>query len=161
MLTPFLPLAGLVVQLSLGTLITAIGKQGGWARRPFLFQTSLGRKPTVAERKAFDQQVAEQSAYAADPLRLATCHHLQPVEKAMREAGIETRLLYGTVMQARCTVDETRLSLEPPVVFYGDVPGDRPGEPPSAHFSCPEHSSAISVDHVQTTRPDLPVFPPR
>lgn len=160
-LTPFLPLAGLVVLLSLGTLIWSIGKQGGWARRPFLFQTSLGRKPTVAERKAFDQQVAEQSAYAADPLRLATCHHLQPVEKAMREAGIETRLLYGTVIQARCTVDETRLSLEPPVVFYGDVPGDRPGEPPSAHFSCPEHSSAISVDHAQTARPDLPVFPLR
>lgn len=160
-LSPYLPFAGLVVLLSLGTLIWAIGKQGGWAKRPFLFQTTLGRKTTVAERKAVEEQVAQQKAYVADPQRLATCHHLQPVEKAMREAGIETRLLYGTVIQARCTVDESRLSLEPPVVFYGDVPGDRPGEPPSAHFSCPEHSSAISVDHRDSAQPSLPVFPAR
>lgn len=161
LLSPYLPFAGLVVLLSLGTLIWAIGKQGDWARRPFLFQTSLGRRPTAAERKAFDEQVAQQKAYATDPARLATCHHLQPIEKAMREAGIETRSLYGTVIQARCTVDEPRLNLEPPVVFYGDVPGDRPGEPPSAHFSCPEHSSAISVDHRDSAHPGLPVFPAR
>ena len=92
-LTPYLPLAGLVLLLSLSTLIWAIGKQGGWAKRPFLFQTTLGRKPTAAESKAFADQVAQQKAYAADPLRLATCHHLQPVERAMREAGIEVRLM--------------------------------------------------------------------
>ena len=158
-LSPYLPLAGLVLLLSLGTLIWSIGKQGGWARRPFLYQTALGRKRTESERNAFAEQVAQQKAYATDPSRLATCHHLQPIEKAMRQAGIETRLLYGSVIQARCTVDGSRLSLEPPVVFYGDVPGDRPGEPPSAHFSCPEHSSAISVDHRDSAQPGLPAFP--
>lgn len=150
-LTPWLPPAGLVLLLSLGTLIWALHKQRG-SPQPLL-------RPLWPARVPQPRQRADQAAYAADRHRLATCHHLQPIEQAMRKADIPVHLLYGNVVDAKCVIDEMRLQLGPPVVFYGDIPGDRPGEPPSATLSCPEHSSAISVIHRDWATPTTPVFP--
>lgn len=150
-LTPFLPPAGLVLLLALGTLIWTLHKQRG-APQP-LFRPLW---PTLIPQP---QQRADQAAYAADRSRLVPCHHLQPIERAMRAQNVPVQLLYGTVIDAKCVIDETRLTVEAPVVFYGDIPGDRPGEPPSASLSCTEHSSAISVRHREDARPGMPVFP--
>ena len=150
-LTPWLPPAGLVLLLSLGTLIWTLHKLRG-APEPLF-------RPLWPTRIPQPRQHADQAAYAADWHRLATCDHLQSIERAMRNADIPVHLLYGNVIEAKCVIDETRLQLEAPVVFYGDIPGDRPGEPPSATLSCTEHGSAISVIHRDWATPRTPVFP--
>jgi hypothetical protein len=156
-LTPYLPVAGLVLLLALGTLIWTVQRQGGWAAAGLWQRRAY--KPTPAQTEAFAEQTARQTAYAADPAMRATCAHLQPIEGAMRAAGVPVRLLYGEVVDAHCVIDEARLTLEEPLVYHGNVAGDRPGEPPSAHLHCPEHNSSIALEHPQTARPSTPVFP--
>jgi hypothetical protein len=150
-LSPWLPPAGLVLLLSLGTLIWTLRKQAGNPLPLF--------RPRWPKQIPQPRQRADQAAYAADPQRLATCHHLQPVEGAMRRAGIRVKLLYGTAVEASCTIDESRLELPPPAVYYGNIPGDRQFDPPSASISCEEHISVIVVIHPDWATPGTPAFP--
>lgn len=105
----------------------------------------------------------DQIAYDLDPTRLVTCAHIQPIERAMRDAGIVVRPLYGTVAAAGCCVDGTRLhsrfSIQLPVWFSDDIPGDRPYDPAGAAIMCREHSSGIWLVHPDDTKPDTPRFP--
>ena len=56
------------------------------------------RRPFAA--MVFDWSVPsdEQIDYLADPSALATCVHLQPVERALREGGVPLRLLHAGVV---------------------------------------------------------------
>jgi hypothetical protein len=89
-------------------------------------------------------------AYAIDPTRLVTCVHLQPIEKAMRQAGIRAYSIDGRTLYARCVIDEARLaqqfSIRPPAYYEPDsVPS--PKDPAEAYFICREHRSIIHVIH--------------
>ena len=75
-------------------------------------------KLTLAERSAkqvayVEETKARQAAYLRDPNATATCPHLQTIERAMRVAGIDMRLLeiseYGPVIQARCRLNMPEL----------------------------------------------------
>ena len=45
-------------------------------------------------------------AYDRDPASLATCTHLQPVERAMRSAGLDVRVHFNAAIKAECRIDE-------------------------------------------------------
>ncbi|MET3897293.1 hypothetical protein ABIB57_001230 [Devosia sp. UYZn731] len=104
-----------------------------------------------------------QIAYDRDPTRLLTCTHIQPIERAMRDAGILVRPLHGALVNAACCVDGTRLqtqfSIQLPVWFNDDIPGDRPYDPEGAAIMCREHGSGIWLLHPRDAKPATPVFP--
>ena len=64
----------------------------------------------------------EQIAYDEDRRRLATCMHLQPIERSMREAGIEVRLTGPSAIRANCRIDraglERRSLLSAPAEYW-------------------------------------------
>lgn len=106
-----------------------------------------------------DQQIA----YDRDPARLVTCTHIQPIERAMRDAGVPIRPLYGSLASAACCVDgprlQSRFDVTLPVWFSDDIPGDRPYDPEGAAIMCREHSSGIWLLHPRDAKPDTPIFP--
>ncbi|MDB5528649.1 MAG: hypothetical protein JWR51_1752 [Devosia sp.] len=105
----------------------------------------------------------DQIAYDMDPTRLVTCAHIQPIERAMRDAGILVRPLYGALANAACCVDSPRLQarfdITLPVWFSDSIPGDRPYDPEGAAIMCREHGSGIWLLHPSDATPDTPVFP--
>jgi hypothetical protein len=105
----------------------------------------------------------EAIAYDRDPDARITCIHLQPIEGAMREAGIALRPYFTGGVDAACAIDEAALvagfSLKPPVYYNSHVPGDRPFEPEGAVIVCHEHSSTIAVVHPHDAKRDTPRFP--
>jgi hypothetical protein len=106
----------------------------------------------------------EMIAYDLDPGRVATCEHLQPVERDMRAAGIDVRLRYGALVQAWCCVDPVALTARytlPSFVHYSEPPdsGRSYEDPPSALIACDEHKSQIDVVHKYVADPDTPWFP--
>ncbi|MEO8685392.1 MAG: hypothetical protein ABI414_11200 [Devosia sp.] len=106
----------------------------------------------------------DQIAYDQAPARLDSCEHLQPIERAMRAAGIAIRPNYNQYLAADCTIDYPELQrrfldVREPVFYTDTIPGDRPYEPESAAIFCREHSSAIYVTHPNDARSDTPRFP--
>lgn len=65
------------------------------------------------QEEATARIAAEQRAYASDARATAACEHLRPVESALREAGIRTRLLAtsgtGRAVWALCQIHEPEL----------------------------------------------------
>jgi hypothetical protein len=66
-----------------------------------------------------------EAAYLEDLNATATCQHLQPMERAMRAAGIDVRLNelsgYGPVIKAVCRINDRELRRVfqlPPSVYY-------------------------------------------
>jgi hypothetical protein len=113
-------LALVAISFVLVRLLTVLSpwdwRGGGPMFGPWL--TRRKGKLTLAERSArqvayVEERKARQAAYLRDPTATATCPHLQPVERAMRLAGIDMRLLelseLGPVIQARCRVNELEL----------------------------------------------------
>ena len=103
--------------------------------------------------------------YDLDPTRLATCAHLQPIERAMRDAGLAVRFDSGGRVDARCRVDEGALNEQfalPAFVQYEEPqPQGRSFEDPlPARMRCGHCDSVIDVIHRVDATPDLPVFPP-
>ena len=106
----------------------------------------------------------EQIAYDLDPTRLVTCAHIQPIERAMRDAGILVRPHYGGLVNAACCVDGARLQsqfdIQPPVWFSDHIQGDRPYDPDGAAIMCRGHSSGIWLVHPDEAKAGTPWFPP-
>lgn len=102
--------------------------------------------------------------YDLDAARVATCAHLQPVERDMRAAGIDVRLRYGANVRAWCCIDPLALTARytlPSFVHYSEpTSGGRSYEDaPSALIACDEHESQIDVVHKSVADPDTPWFP--
>jgi len=102
--------------------------------------------------------------YNEDPNRLATCLHLQPIEQAMRRAGIDVRLVIGSNVRADCCVDPVALGQRfvlPPSVEYAELPMyDRSlVDPPVAVVRCTACRSMIDVVHERRARVVTPWFP--
>jgi hypothetical protein len=111
----------------------------------------------------------EQIAYHENPALLATCIHLQPVERAMRSAGIETRLLWQpgapvVKVNADCRINETelrrRFAIERPVRYtMGYQPERHPDDNPWAQLACEECGSVIELVHPEWPRLATKWFP--
>jgi hypothetical protein len=102
--------------------------------------------------------------YDLDPGRVATCAHLQPVERDMRAAGIDVRLRYGAIVYAWCCVDPLALAARytlPSFVHYSEPTGGGRSyeDSPSALIACDEHESQIDVVHKRGAERDTPWFP--
>ena len=107
----------------------------------------------------------EQIEYDLDPTKVATCEHLQPIERAMREAGITVRLENGLRVEANCRVDPgalySRFSLPPVVQYATPTPSGRSFENPlPAMIVCTRDESKIDVVHRADATPETPFFPP-
>jgi hypothetical protein len=145
--------AGGALILSFGALVWYLNRNRPWAYWGAPFFRPKARGPVTPVVKI------DTEGYAADPSRVVTCTHLQPIEAAMRAAGIPLHWRYGTVVAAQCVIDDTRLQVAPPVHFHPDMPGDRPGDPGWSMISCHEHSSVIGTIHRAEATPTTPVFP--
>jgi hypothetical protein len=106
----------------------------------------------------------EQIDYAEDPTRLATCPHLQPIERTMRDSAIEVRLEWGTRVIAHCVVDREAFAATfspPPFVNYLEPrqEGRAHEDPPAALIACDRCVSRIVVVHPDAATPTTPKFP--
>jgi hypothetical protein len=104
-----------------------------------------------------------QIAYDLDPEAIATCTHLAPIERALREAGL-SKLQFGHYLRATCTIDEARLRAEFTVeepVWYGLVPDYSRSyeDPPTAAIGCRAHEAVIWVVEESQAKPETPRFP--
>jgi hypothetical protein len=115
-----------------------------------------------------------QIAYDENRNTTAACAHLQPVEHAMRMAGVEVRLLgiseYAPVVKAACRINEAelrRVFALPESVYYkeGYEPERSPWDNPRADIICAACLKSdrsrcdILVLHPSECRGDTPWFP--
>ena len=105
-----------------------------------------------------------QFAYDQNRNKLATCIHLQMIERDLRGHGIATRLQSLLHVEAECRVAPGALALQfpslPPAFYTEYYEPDRHerGEAVAAIF-CPGCQSRISVVHPTQGKPDVPWFP--
>jgi len=105
-----------------------------------------------------------QIAYDREPRRTETCAHLAPIERAMREAGLEVRYLADRCVTAACRIDEVglaaRFDLDPCVAYVEFFRGDRAPEGlPAAHLACSRDRSVIQSLHPLEAKPGAVWFP--
>jgi hypothetical protein len=115
-----------------------------------------------------------QLAYASDCNLTASCRHLEPIERAMRLAGIHVQLLegspYAPVVQATCRINLaalTQVFAIPPSIVYkeGYQPERSEFDNPRADIICRECLTSdrarcdILVLHPDEWLPDTPWFP--
>jgi hypothetical protein len=107
----------------------------------------------------------ENIAYFQDPQAVATCAHLQPIERAMREAGIASRRARKRAVIAACRIDLARLQdsfhIAAPVRYAEYYAGDRSEEDfPTAFIICDADTSMIHTLHPDEAGAGAaPVFP--
>lgn len=104
---------------------------------------------------AGEQWSAEQIAYDREPAARATCRHLQPVEAAMRSAGLPVKLVSGRQVRCPCRVDEAGLRTAVPVdpaVQYREyyLGGRSPQDDPVAYLIC----AICGTSSIETVHPD-------
>jgi hypothetical protein len=141
---------------SLAGLVLVLRSFRGAVPPPFRRAVPRRRGPRTMPSEA-------QLAYARDVTRLATCPHLEVIERDIRRQGVPVRLRYGNVVIADCHIDEPllrqRYAIAPPVYYLPNMPGDRYGEPETAVFSCREHSSVIETVPPSEAGPTTMIFP--
>lgn len=107
----------------------------------------------------------EQIAYDLDPSRTATCLHLAPVERALRAAGLEVRLVTDAHVAAPCRLDPAALAQTVPLpasVRYSDdvpMPDRSMLDPTVSALLCDACRSSIRVVHPNDANPATPWFP--
>lgn len=106
----------------------------------------------------------EQIAYDRDPGALGACVHLQPVEAAMRGAGLHLRLMGPSWLSAPCRIDEDALRAKfdlPASVTYVEafLGGRAVEDDPVGYIQCRACQSSIGTMHPREARADTPVFP--
>jgi transposase InsO family protein len=107
----------------------------------------------------------EKIAYNEDADATTTCGHLQPIERAMRRAGISVRMTNIKNVSAQCRIDDAALKRAfgpPPVVRYAEFFQDGPGarDFPAAFLICDEHHSIIHTRHpFEAHASEMPLFP--
>lgn len=92
----------------------------------------------------------EQIAYEEDSSITGSCVHLQPVERAMRIAGIKTHLIQPLQIRAECSVNMDKLKTELTIassVEYrqGFMPERHPEDNPWADLYCHVCQSRIEL----------------
>jgi hypothetical protein len=133
----------------------------------------VNRKPT-AHVEHVERRSAAQIAYSENRTRTAACAHLQPIEYAMRMAGLDVSLLersvYHPVVKAACRINEAELKRVfalPAWVYYkeGYEPERSAWDNPRAGIICAECLKSdrsrcdILVLHPSECREDTPWFP--
>jgi len=101
--------------------------------------------------------------YRDDPEAVATCVHLQAVERAMRAAGVALKLHTGQSIVADCAVDPDGLEkagwLHPPVSHIERYAVERFDDwVPGAWIWCAEHKASIQIVHPDAVTPRTPCF---
>lgn len=136
-------------------------------------QARLAKLAADPERQAYgalieagDEWSDEQIAYDLNPEWLMTCPHLQPVERAMRQAGLSVRMMSGPQVRAACRVDEAALRARfklPKFVAYAEfyIPDRAEQDNPTALVGCNLCHATIHTVHPDHATPDVPWFPPR
>jgi hypothetical protein len=105
-----------------------------------------------------------QIAYDLDRSQTAACIHLQPIERAMRGAGLYLRRLTGLDVEAQCCVDDAelvrRFALPASVRYAEPAAYDRSLEdPPRALVACSLCRSSIHLIHPAMARRQTAWFP--
>ncbi|MGH6942576.1 hypothetical protein [Hypericibacter sp.] len=105
-----------------------------------------------------------QIAYDLDRRQTATCPHLQPIERALRDQGLYLRRWAGPDVEAQCCVDEAglarRFELAPSVRYAEPAAYDRSLEdPPAALIHCSLCRSSIHLIHPALARRQTAWFP--
>lgn len=103
-------------------------------------------------------------AYNEDPHSVATCIHLQPMERAMRSAGITVRPSYNTGVTAQCCIEPDAVVAQfgaTAMALYAERHDiDRSiHDPKSALFWCQACNSQLWVVHPEEAAPQTPWFP--
>lgn len=121
-------------------------------------------------------RTSQQIAYAEDPSALATCEHLQPIERSMRAAGLAVQLeqlsVHGPTISATCRINQAELVRYfnlPDWIYYreGYQPERSQWDNPRADIFCGEcvrndrSRCDILVLHPDECGPDTPWFPSR
>jgi WD40 repeat protein len=106
--------------------------------------------PVSPEFRAASAQ--QQNDYASDPSKTITCTHLQPIERAMRAAGIKVVPIAQITVEASCRIHRPSLLQRftpPDFVSYREYfMADRaPEDNPVAHVRCGQCESRIDVYH--------------
>jgi hypothetical protein len=116
----FIAIFGIAFFLTCGLL--RISPWSGWTAREMFGPRRVQWKPKAASPR---QLSAAQIAYLANRNAIATCAHLEPIERAMRIAGIDVQLQefgeYAPIIKAACRVNEEELRRVfqlPPSVYY-------------------------------------------
>lgn len=105
-----------------------------------------------------------QIAYDLDRRQTATCAHLQPIERALRDHGLYLRRWAGPDTEAQCCVDAAglarRFDLPPSVRYAEPTTYDRSLEdPPAALLHCSLCRSSIRLIHPAMSRRQTVWFP--
>jgi hypothetical protein len=107
----------------------------------------------------------ENIAYFEDPRATVTCDHLQPIERAMRDAGIVARRLRNRTIRATCRIDypalQASFDISTPVRYAEYYAGDRDEQDfPVAFIICDAHTSMINALHPdEAGAAAAPTFP--
>lgn len=159
-----------------------------WSMPSFSFKTALrnarASSRSMAEHKAWLARIAadpqrrryydmiqagdlfwtpDRVEYDLDPHTTACCKHLAPIERDLRDAGIDVKLSGYEYVLADCRIDPERLKRRyrfmEPATYQEYVMNDRGADHPVAQLVC-ECRSGITVLHPQQARDGAPVFPP-
>ncbi|MES2464695.1 MAG: hypothetical protein V4671_29380 [Armatimonadota bacterium] len=118
--------------------------------------------PLVEQGESWPEQ---NIAYYEDPESVITCVHLQPVERAMRRAGIDLRRFQEGDVRAKCGIRYSALERDfeigLPVRYAEFFEAERwERDHPRAYLICDEHKSVIHVLHPEESGGQaLPQFP--
>lgn len=134
------------------------------SNRQTVVPASPALRDPVVRIKGGKHESAERIAYRQDPNSLATCAHLQPIERAMRAAGLDLRLDSRLVVKALCAIAEAeflrRCRPGPTVSFKLHADHGRSYEdPPIASLTCDACRSLIYVVHPLEAVATTPRFP--
>jgi len=103
-----------------------------------------------------------QISYDLDETALATCEKLQPIEREMRSSWVDVRFLWGTRVEASCTIDVASFvqRFGPPARHSHPPDHGRTYEDPrAALISCDECESRIETVHPLEATAQTPTFP--
>lgn len=122
------------------------------------------KRPYAALVERGEEWSDEQIAYHEHPNRTATCPHLQPVERAIRQAGIVPKLLKPLAVRADCCIRNAELRRYftlPESVRYeeGYSPERYYQDNPWARLTCYACGSTIDLVHSEWPRPTTTWFP--
>ena len=121
-------------------------------------------RPYAVRIEAGEVWSDEQIAYDRNPQALATCRHLAPIERAMREAGLPVRLKTPPQVESPCRVDEQAVWARfPPgrnLAYVERFLGGRSMEDdPEAFLVCNACQATIDAVHPYVAKADTPWFP--
>lgn len=106
----------------------------------------------------------ENIAYDQNREMTVTCEHLEPIERAMRRAGLYTRRYRDKDVMAQCRIDYPALQqsfgVAPPVRYAEFYQPERSAhDHPTAFLICDDHASIIHTMHPDESRDETAMFP--